>query len=168
MKDHKQDTIAGEADTLQLGILDDFVGMYLRAAYEAAYRDFSLRLGPDVLRPGYFTILTLIVNNPRISQTQIGQAAKRDKSGVAKALRWMEDNGLITRLRPNHDRRNNLSEATAAGRALQQRMEIKGRDHLAALNASIGTERREAFIVTLKQIIASLPKEISSPAEDGQ
>ena len=157
MKDQKQQTAGEDPGAPVLGVLDDFVGMYLRAAYETAYRDFATRLGADTLKPGYFTILTLIVNNPGISQTQIGQASQRDKSSVAKALRWMEDNGLITRLRPNHDRRTHLSEATDAGRVLQARMEAKGRDHLAALNATIGTERREAFIATLKQIIEALP-----------
>lgn len=144
-------------DAIEMGVLDDFIGMYLRAAYECAFRDFAERLGNDRLRPGYFTILTLIVNNPGISQSEIGKAARRDKSSVAKALRWMEDNGLITRLRPDHDRRTHLSEATAKGYALQKRMEVKGLEHLTVLNDTIGTERREAFIAILKAIIQSLP-----------
>lgn len=158
MTDRKPERTESEASTPALGILDEFVGLYLRAAYEAAYNDFEDRLGDDALKPGYFTILTLIVNNPGISQTQIGQAAKREKSGVAKALRWMEDNGLITRLRPDHDRRNNLSEATEKGYALQRRMESKGRDHLAALNATIGSDRHAEFVSTLKEIIETLQR----------
>jgi DNA-binding MarR family transcriptional regulator len=146
-----------QQDSPVLGILDEFVGMYLRAAYESAYRDFTDRLGEDALRPGYFTILTLIVKNPGISQTQICQAARRDKSSVAKALRWMEDMDLITRTRPDHDRRTALSEATEKGHALQDRMEARGREHLAALNDAIGAERRQEFIATLKEIITHLP-----------
>lgn len=163
MKDSRPEKPEEQGDAPVLGILDEFVGLYLRAAYETAYHDFEDRLGTDALKPGYFTILTLIVNNPGIGQTQIGQMAKREKSGVAKALRWMEDNGLITRLRPDHDRRNNNSTATAKGRALQQRMESKGREHLAALNATIGNERRAEFIATLKEIIATLPQSPRQP-----
>jgi len=144
-------------EEIKSGILEDFVGMYLRVAYEAAYADFTARLGPDALKPGYFTILTLIVNNAGISQTQICTAAGRDKSGVAKALRWMEDAGLINRIRPEHDRRAQYSEATEKGRAMQKRMEEKAHTHLAALNAAVGEDRRKAFIETLQDFIKNLP-----------
>ncbi|APE43525.1 hypothetical protein BOO69_08960 [Sulfitobacter alexandrii] len=162
MKDQQADSDGPNGREIKLGVLNDFVGMYLRAAYEAAFTDFADRLGEDRLRPGYFTILTLIVNNPGISQTEIGRTARRDKSSVAKALRWMEDNGLVTRLRPNHDRRTHLSEATEEGYALQRRMEARGREHLAALNATIGSDRREAFIETLREIVERLPEAGSS------
>ena len=141
-----------EQDGLDLGILDEFVGMYLRVAYERAYGDFVQRLGADALRPGYFTILTLVVRNPGISQTQIGRAAGRDKSSVTKALRWMEEGGLITRIRPDTDRRTHLSEATPKGIALQARMEIRAREHLHSLNDTIGAANREQLLRTLKRI----------------
>jgi len=43
------------------------------------------------------------------------------------------------------------------GLELQSRMETRGRDHINALNDSIGKVRREQFIATLKEIIATLP-----------
>ena len=139
-------------DALEYGILNEFVGMHLRIAYERAYADFVERLGDDALRPGYFTILTLVVNNPGISQTQIGRAAGRDKSSITKALRWMEEAGLISRVRPDTDRRTHLSQATRKGVDLQARMEIRARQHLTALNSLIGADHREELISTLKRI----------------
>lgn len=143
---------APQTGTLDHGILHEFVGMYLRVAYEAAYGDFTKRLGPEALRPGYFTILTLVVKNPRISQTQIGQASARDKSTVTKALRWMEDENLIMRLTSAQDRRSHLSVATDKGIALQARMEVKAVKHLTALNEAIGHDRYAEFIQTLKDL----------------
>tara|TARA_R110000744_G_scaffold20582_4_gene54020 strand:+ start:338 stop:838 length:501 start_codon:yes stop_codon:yes gene_type:complete len=143
-------------ETLDHGILHEFVGMYLRVAYEVAYEDFTKRLGAEALRPGYFTILTLIVLNPRISQTQIGMASERDKSSITIALRWMEDNGLITRHPSAQDRRTHMCVATPAGIEMQARMQAKSLAHLTALGNAIGPERRADFIQTLKDLIHEL------------
>lgn len=143
-------------DQIDNGILHEFVGLYLRTAHEAAYNDFIRRMGPEALRPGYFTILTLIVRNPRISQTQIGAASARDKSTVTNALRWMEDEGLITRVKSAHDRRAHLSVATAEGVALQGRIEQKAHAHIAALHDAIGTQEYGPFIATLKRMTERL------------
>lgn len=147
---------APDSDKLDHGILHEFIGMYLRRAHEVAYEDFRMRLGEDALHPGYFTILTLIVRNPRISQTQIGAASARDKSSVTKALRWMEDEGLIVRLRSARDRRIHLSVATEKGIKQQAVMEAKALGHLHSLNDAIGPERYTTFISTLKDLIHSM------------
>ena len=149
-------------DSIDHGILHEFVGLYLRVAYEAAYADFTRRLGPEALKAGYFTILTLIVRNPRISQTQIGHASARDKSTVTNALRWMEDEGLITRLKSAHDRRAQLSVATEKGIAMQARMEAKALAHLDALNSAVGDANFAPFIATLKR----MAERLQTPDED--
>lgn len=147
-----------DSDAIDHGVLKEFPGMYLRVACEAAYEDFARRLGDDALRPGYFTILTLIVNNPRITHTQIGIASQRDKSIVTKALRWMEDNGLIVRYLSARDRRTHMCVATDAGRKMQARMQKKAIGHLRALTDAIGADRHDAFIDTLKKLIVFLKR----------
>jgi len=145
-------------DGVALGPLDSFIGMHLRQAYERAYADFETLLGPDSLRPGYYTMLTLILNNPGISQVEIGRAAGRDKSSVTKALRSMEDGGLITRTRVEDDRRSYASTITPAGRVLHARMERRAREHLANIHAALGTPERAAdFLEMLRAVIAALP-----------
>jgi len=151
-----EDSPTPENDQIDHGILHEFVGMYLRVAHEAAYDDFAKRLGPEALNPGYFTILTLIVHNPWISQTQIGAASARDKSTVTKALRWMEDTGLITRHTSARDRRSHLSVATEKGIDMQAHMEAKAVSHLTALTEAIGPERYGEFVQTLKDMAENL------------
>ncbi|SEO18141.1 DNA-binding transcriptional regulator, MarR family [Salinihabitans flavidus] len=153
-----EDQIPPAFDRLDHGILHEFIGMYLRVAYEAAYEDFRKRLGDEALKPGYFTILTLIVHNPRITQTQIGLASQRDKSNVTNALRWMEDNGLIVRHLSIRDRRTHMCVATQDGIEMQARMQAKAALHLQALNDAIGPERRTEFVRTLKDLIGALRK----------
>lgn len=143
-------------DRLDHGILQDFVGMYLRVAYEVAYEDFRMRLGDEALKPGYFTILTLIVRNPRITQTQLGLASERDKSNVTNAVRWMEDNGLIVRHLSRRDRRTHMCLPTQAGIKMQARMESRAAAHLQALNDAIGPGRSAEFVQLLKDMITAL------------
>ena len=148
-----------DTDQLDHGILHEFVGLYLRRAYETAYDDFRARLGEQALKPGYFTILTLIVHNPRITQTQIGIASARDKTAVTNALRWMEDNGLIRRHLSSRDRRTHMCVATPAGFNMQARMEAQAFAHLQAINDAIGRERHAEFIQTLKDLVAALQRD---------
>lgn len=148
--------VAPDSASIDQGMLQDFMGMYLRRAYEVAYEDFRRRLGKDAMQPGHFTILTLIVRNPRISQTQIGAASARDKSSVTKALRSMEDAGLIRRLRSGSDRRIHLSIATEEGIAMQAQMESEAAAHVKALHDAIGPERYDAFLGTMKDMIRTL------------
>ena len=145
-------------DAIKLGELAGFVGLHLRAAYEASFADFEVLLGDDAMRPGYFTMLTLIANNPGISQTQIGRNARRDKSAVTKALRQMEDEGLIRRARLQDDRRTYVSEVTAKGAALQARMEEKALEHVARLVEVIGSERHAVLVETLRDIVEGMPE----------
>ncbi len=152
---HSPELAETRQDPVDYGILSEFVGMHLRAAYEAAYGDFVSILGEDAMPPGYFTILTLIVRNPGINQTELGRAARRDKSSVTKALRYMEDHGLIERTRLDHDRRNYVSSVTEAGRAKQARMEVKGRQHLARLSKTIDMDR-QALISVLRSVADGL------------
>lgn len=140
-------------EDIKLGELEGFVGLHLRAAYEASFADFERLLGPDAVRPGYFTMLTLIVNNPGISQTQIGRYARRDKSAVTKALRHMEDEGLICRTRLQDDRRTYVSEVTAKGAELQARMREKALLHVARLVDVIGPERHAVLVDILADIV---------------
>jgi len=148
-----------EFDRLDHGILHEFVGMYLRVAYEVAYEDFRMRLGDEALKPGYFTILTLIVRNPRITQKQIGLASERDKTAVTNAVRWMEDNGLIVRHLSDRDRRTHMCVATQAGIDMQARMQSKATAHLRALTDAIGAERHAEFVGMLKDMMAALRRE---------
>lgn len=142
-----------------MGILEDFVGMLLRVAYEESFNDFATLLGNDTLRPGHFAILTLIANNPGITQVEIGRAAGRDKSSVTKTLRILEDQGLITRVRGEEDRRSYGSFVTDKGADFQRRMEQKALIHIAHLDAVIGNDRKPILLEILRDIIHGLPRQ---------
>lgn len=146
------------AAEVDLGMLEDFPGPYLRIAYERSYEDFRRLLGDDGLPPGCFTVLTLIRRNPGINQSAIGRVAGRDKSWVTKTLRQFEDNGLIRRVRIEDDRRAYGSYVTPKGERLHARMEEKARVHLEHLIAAIGRDGCAQLVTLLRQVIVRLPE----------
>ncbi|MFN4099489.1 MAG: MarR family winged helix-turn-helix transcriptional regulator, partial [Pararhodobacter sp.] len=103
---------------IELGMLQEFPGPYLRIAYERSYQDFERLLGYEDLHPGYFTVLSAIRRNPGINQAAIGRISGRDKSWVTKTLRQLEDSGLIRRVRVENDRRSYGSYMTEQGEGL--------------------------------------------------
>ncbi|WP_282026668.1 MarR family winged helix-turn-helix transcriptional regulator [Limimaricola cinnabarinus] len=149
----KPRNVSNEARELDFGLLQNFVGHYLRLAYEASYDDFAKRLGEDQLKPGYFSMLVIIRNNSGITQRELGESIGRDKSSVAKALRNLEDRGLIYRERVENDRRNYASYLTDKGRDTYDRIEVRALEHMKHLDAVIGPERRDAVFSALRDLI---------------
>lgn len=144
-------------ETVQFGILEQLVGFHLRLADDRTFENFARGLGSDRLRPGCFTMLTLIVNNPGITQITLSRASGRDKSSVTKDLRYMEDAGLIRRVRLNEDRRSYASFVTQAGAELSERLTCEVKAHSMRLTSIIGEDRKALLLTILKDLINNLP-----------
>lgn len=147
---------AAPAEVAELGILAGHLGFHLRLANDRTFETFSDLLGTDRLRPGCFTMLILIANNPGITQMGISRACGRDKSSVAKALRYMEDEGLIRRERVEDDRRSSASFVTPAGAQRVERLQEKARIQSARIASTLGEKRTDELLATLKELIAKL------------
>ncbi|MEW5421094.1 MarR family winged helix-turn-helix transcriptional regulator [Amorphus sp. 3PC139-8] len=141
---------------VELGLLEEFIGFYLRLAYESAFHDFSEVLGPDSLKPGNFALLSLIFENPGITQTVLARTSGRDKSSVTAGLRQLEDKGLIERVRLEDDRRSYASHVTAEGRIVYERIAVKAHTHMRRLDEIIGADRKPMLLAALKDIVAGL------------
>lgn len=150
---------------VELGLLEEFLGFYLRLAYESAFQDFSQVLGPDSLKPGNFALLSLIHENPGITQTVLARASGRDKSSVTAGLRQLEDKGLIERTRLEDDRRSYASRVTPEGLVVYQRIAVKARTHMRRLDDIIGADRKPMLVAALKEIVAGLAER---PTVDGK
>ena len=75
----------GAAEPIDYGPLAEWVGFNLRMAQDASFQAFA-RLSQEIdVRPGRFATLTLIGNNPGISQTALSRANGRDKSTLDAA-----------------------------------------------------------------------------------
>jgi DNA-binding MarR family transcriptional regulator len=140
------------ADPIDFGPLAGWVGFNLRVAQEAAFQSFSRRSLEIGQNPGRFATLTLIDRNPGISQTELSQAAGRDKSSLTPVLDNLVRRGLVERKRMDRDRRTYRLTLTPAGRKVLASMMRCARGHERLLDEVIGVRDRARFIEICKKI----------------
>jgi DNA-binding MarR family transcriptional regulator len=141
-----------KAPVVKFGPLADWVGFNLRMAQEAAFAAFS-KLSREIgENPGRFATLTLISENPGISQSTLGHANGRDKSSMTPVLEDLVRRGLVRRARTDEDRRSYRLILTAAGKRTLARLLACARRHEQNLDRAIGVRERERFLQTLKRV----------------
>jgi len=143
-------------DTARLGPLSNFIGFHLRIAQEASFRAFAQRVGDPDLKPRRFAVLTLIAENPGLTQTALGKAAGRDKSTLTSTLDDLVKRGLVLRERAPKDRRSYTLTLTPAGCALHQCLMASARAHDQELDRIVGADKKDEFIALLRRISTEL------------
>lgn len=100
---------------LDIGRLGDFIGfrlkrvhLHLSKEFEAATRDYNLR-------SGLFSSLSLIADNPGVSQNEVSQAVGLDKSVAVQIIDELEKRGFARRERSPIDRRRHALYCTEEG-----------------------------------------------------
>jgi DNA-binding MarR family transcriptional regulator len=148
---------ASEATGLAYGPLVDWVGFNLRMAQEASFLSFA-RQSRSVAgtRPGRFAMLTLISENPGISQTALGRAAGRDKSTLTPVLNDLVRRGWIRRQRNRDDRRTYLLSLTPGGKQKLVQLTACARRHERNLDRIIGRGDKAHFLLILRRIAAEI------------
>jgi DNA-binding MarR family transcriptional regulator len=145
----------GDAE-VQLGLLSGFIGFHLRLAQEASFRAFAQRVGDPDLKPRRFAMLTLINENPGLTQTALGRASGRDKSTLTPALNDLQRRGLIRRERSSSDRRSYILSLTPAGKALLRTLARHAADHDQRLDEIVGLDKKDEFVRILRKIAMAL------------
>lgn len=82
--------------TVRLGRLKNALGFNLRLAQEASFLAFSDRVGDSDLKPRRYAMLTLIHENPGLTQAELGRASGREKSSITPALQDLIRRGLVS------------------------------------------------------------------------
>src|SRR5476651_59848 len=144
------------ASAMNYGPLAYWVGFNLRMAQEAAFQSFSRRSQEIGESPGRFATLTLIARNPGISQTELSQAAGRDKSSLTPVVEDLVRRGLVERKRMRADRRTYRLNVTPAGKKTLTMLTRCGRRHERVLDGIIGRRDRKRFLQILKKIAAEV------------
>jgi DNA-binding MarR family transcriptional regulator len=138
--------------SIKLGPLADWVGFRLRMAQESSFEAFS-RLSREIgENPGRFATLTLIAQNPGISQSTLGRAAGRDKSSMTPVLDDLVRRGMVARIRTDADRRAYRLTLTGAGLKTLSRLSACARRHERNLDRIIGPRERARFMRVLGRI----------------
>lgn len=143
-------------ESINFGPLATWVGFNLRMAQEATFQSFSRRSQEVGESPGRFATLTLIARNPGISQTELSQAAGRDKSSLTPVIEDLVRRGLVERKRLDHDRRAYCLTLTRDGKKILAQLTRAARRHERVLDGLIGHRDRKRFIQILKKIAAGV------------
>ncbi len=144
------------AKPISFGPLAAWIGFNLRMAQETAFQAFSRRSQEVGESPGRFATLTLIARNPGISQTELSQAAGRDKSSLTPVVEDLVRRGMVERARTRDDRRTYRLNLTTAGKKTLTQLTRCARRHERNLDAVIGPRDRKRFIQILKKIAAEI------------
>lgn len=141
---------------VNFGKLLIYLGYQVRQAQIAVFRDIALRLKELDITPGEFSLLTLVANNPEISQTALVKIYDLDKSTLSHAINRLVDRGLIDRKRPMHDRRLYALKLTNDGQRVLQKAtrEIERQENI--MDLALNPGEREQFLDMLVRITQKL------------
>jgi DNA-binding MarR family transcriptional regulator len=136
---------------LDLGGLEEIVGLHLRLAQAATYRSFAEMLAPLDLTQKQIAVLWLIDANPGVSQIQLATTLNMDRATMMAIVDRLDGRGLLERQRSKVDRRRQELELTAAGGTLLTRAKTIVEAHEALLKARIG-EDLAVVVAALKRL----------------
>jgi DNA-binding MarR family transcriptional regulator len=145
---------AGDPDGATLGValggLPQHLGYALRRAQLAVFADFITTLEKVNLRPGEYSVLTLIAENPGILARRICRTLGIQPANFVTLFGRLESRGIVRRVAI--DRRSNGLYLTAKGRTLLARAHILGAEHERKIADKIGRAECQRLIELLFRI----------------
>jgi MarR family transcriptional regulator, lower aerobic nicotinate degradation pathway regulator len=83
----------------------------------------SEALAQEGVRRQHFTVLTSLAEQGAASQAELGRRLWIDRSDLHAIVGELEHDGLVARVRDQHDRRRNVVTITAAGKRTLKRLD---------------------------------------------
>jgi DNA-binding MarR family transcriptional regulator len=139
-----------------LGGLDDDIGLALRLAQLAVFRDITTALREVELRPSDFSALMIIEANPGLKQQAIGELLVIRKPNLVSMIDTLVGRGLIDRRSPPGDRRSYSLHLTAAGHDVLSAAKSAHQAHGARVRAMFAGADAEHLLRNLRTL-AQLP-----------
>lgn len=146
-------TPAPAGEVVDLGQLTGSLGFLLRMAQIEAFSEFYKNLPEPVLKPGQFSVLSVIGLNPGIRQGVLAQKLKIKKAHMTKLVRELEDRDLVRRTVPDGDRRAVELALTEEGRGFVARHRGHFYGHEAFHSVSLAPAEREQLASLLRKYL---------------
>ncbi len=149
----------GPADAEGLHIppaFESLIGYHLRIAQEASFNAIQQVDGGSDLRPGWYTVLTILHDHPGLVPSELSRYCGRDRSTLTGTLKNLAQHGLITRRRRRDDQRSYTVRLTAKGTEMLDRLRDHSQRHDARLDAIVGAEDKPHLLAMLRRIAAGL------------
>ncbi|MCD2171439.1 MarR family winged helix-turn-helix transcriptional regulator [Rhizobium sp. C4] len=146
-----------ETDSLIPAAFRDVIGYHLRVAQEVSFQAFSAMLEKTDLKPGWYSILTILAEYDGLTPSELSKVCGRDRSTLTSTLKGLSIRGLIERRQNPDDQRSYSVRLTDEGRKMQARLHAFAQEHDRRLDAIVG-EDKEALVAILARIVGALGK----------
>ena len=137
------------------GDLEGLVGYNLKRAYVILSTDFRRALGEDGFAPRVFSALSLIVEFPDITQSDLARKLGIERSGLVAIIDELESRGFVLRQPVPGDRRVQALSPTEAGKAAYFSAREVVLAHEKELLSHLSPEEIEILIGLLQKIRAT-------------
>ena len=134
------------------GDLEGLVGYNLKRAYVVIRNDFRRALGDDGFAPRVFSALSLIVEYPNITQSELARMLGIERSGLVAIVDELESRGLLQRNAVPGDRRVQALAPTKKGKEAYAEASKAVQAHEDALLADMTDQEKELLIQLLRKI----------------
>jgi len=141
-----------ERAAIEYGPLDRRLGYLLRRAQIAVFRDFFAAFAVHDIRPGQYSILTVIESNPGLKQGEVGEALGIKRANFVAMIDELERRRLVRRAPSPGDRRSYALMLTAKGARLTAELHAVSERHEQRLIDAIGLETYRALGAPLKTL----------------
>lgn len=138
---------------VRLGVYAQSLGLLLRLAQLAVFRDFYARFGEAGVRAGEISVLGLIHENPGVRQGRLAERLMIKRAHMTKIVQGMEAEGLVERAVPEGDKRAVTLRLTEAGAARVAAWRAPILEHEAATAARLTAEEVETLRALLRKYL---------------
>ena len=145
-----------EPGTISFGPLPSYLGYQIRQAQAAVFRDLMTSIADIEVTPGEFSLLTMLDENPGISQVDLVAVYHLDKSTLSLAVGRLVKRGLVRRMRSRDDERYYALWLEQPGRALLQRIRARVETQERTMDAALRRGERKLLLDMLERVTRAL------------
>lgn len=135
----------------------DVIGYHLRVAQEVSFQAFSAMLEKTDLKPGWYSILTILSEYEELTPSELSKVCGRDRSTLTSTLKGLSIRGLIERRQNPDDQRSYSVTLTKAGREMYSRLHAFAQEHDRRLDEIVGKDK-DLLVAILARIVGSFGK----------
>jgi DNA-binding MarR family transcriptional regulator len=138
------------APVIDLGVLNERLGYFIRRAQLWVFQDFIRRLSSLDISPAEFSVLVVIGANTGLSQSELAATLGIERARLVRLLHRLEKRGLTQRLPSSADGRRHALRLTAEGQKMLARAKTLAAHHETALKERLGAERHRLLLDSLR------------------
>lgn len=145
-----------ELRTISFGPLPGYLGYQIRQAQAAVFRNLMASITDLELTPGEYSLLTMLDENPGISQVDLVAVYHLDKSTLSLAVGRLVKRGLVRRTRSRDDERYFALWLEQPGRVLLQRVRARVEAQERTMDAALRRGERKLLLDMLGRVTQAL------------